>query len=134
MKVLLVNPRKLGRGQASIRYLAATPLALPLLAALTPDDIEKEIIDENIRPINFDEKVDLVAMTVMIHLVPRALEIAHEFRKRGMKVIVGGIYPSLHPEKFEQYVDSSASEKAKRLAFIMEDLKRYLGEQYRQVA
>src|SRR4030042_4217277 len=106
MKLLFVNPRKLGRGHASVRYLAATPLALPLLAARTPDDIEKEIIDENIRPINFDGKVDLVAMTVMIHLVPRALEVAHEFRKRGMKVIVGGIYPSLHPEKFEQYVDS----------------------------
>jgi radical SAM superfamily enzyme YgiQ (UPF0313 family) len=133
MKVLFVNPRKSGRGQASGRYLAATPLALPLLAALTPDDIETEIIDENIRPINFDEKVDLVAMTVMIHLVPRALEVAHEFRKRGMKVIVGGIYPSLHPEKFEQYVDSIGIGEGEGVwPAIIEDLRKgVLKRQYR---
>jgi len=106
MKILFVNPKRSGRGQGSVRYLVATPLALPLLAALTPDDIQKEIVDENIHPINFDEKVDLVAMRVMIHLIPRALEIAEEFRKRGTKVIVGGIYPSLHPQKFEEHVDS----------------------------
>jgi radical SAM superfamily enzyme YgiQ (UPF0313 family) len=108
-------------------------LALPLLAALTPDDIEKEIIDENIRPINFDEKVDLVAMTVMIHLVLRALEIAHEFRNRGMKVIVGGIYPSLHPEKFEQYVDSIGIGEGEAVwPAIIEDLRKgVLKRQYR---
>ena len=128
-----VNPRKSGKGQASVRHLAATPLALPLLAALTPDDIETEIIDENIRPIHFDEKVDLVAMTVMIHLVPRALEVAHEFRKRGMKVIVGGIYPSLHPEKFEQYVDSIGIGEGEAVwPAIIEDLRKgVLKRQYR---
>lgn len=125
MKILFVNPKKLGRGQGSVRYLVATPLALPLLAALTPDDIEREIIDENISPINFDEKVDLVAITVMMHLIPRAIEIADEFRRRGIKVIIGGIYPSLHPEKFESHVDSIGIGEGEAIwGSIIEDLRK----------
>ena len=133
MKLLLVNPRKSGRGQASVRYLVATPLARPLLAALTPGDIEAEIVDENIRPIDFEEKADLVAMTVMIHLVPRAIEVAHEFRKRGRKVIVGGIYPSLYPERFEPYVDSIAIGEGEAVwPAILEDVRKgALKRQYR---
>ncbi len=54
------------------------PLVLPTLAALTPSDVEVVLIDENVEPINFDEKVDLVGITGMTCLISRSYEIADE--------------------------------------------------------
>ena len=38
-------------------------LALPTIAALTPEDVEVNITDENIEQIDFDKPVDLVGVT-----------------------------------------------------------------------
>ena len=35
---------------------------LPTLAALTPSDVEVVLTDENVEPIDFDEKIDLVVL------------------------------------------------------------------------
>ena len=88
------------------RKVAEAPLALPTLAALTPPDLEVILIDENVEPINFDEKVDLVGITSMTSLAPRAYEIADEFRCRGTKVVLGGIHASMLPEEAIQHADS----------------------------
>jgi hypothetical protein len=47
MRILLITPKGAGRDQASVRYMNATPLALLILKALTPEDIEVRIINEN---------------------------------------------------------------------------------------
>ena len=54
MRILLINPKRVGRGQSSIRYMNSTPLALPTLKALTPDDVEVRIVDENYENIHYD--------------------------------------------------------------------------------
>ena len=82
------------------------PLALPTLAALTPRDVEVIIEDENIKPINFDEKVDLVGITFFTCFAPRAYQIADEFRRKGAKVVLGGIHASLLPNEAIQHADS----------------------------
>ena len=82
------------------------PLALPTLAALTPPDVEVILTDENVEPINFDEKVDLVGITFMTFLALRAYEIADEFRARGTKVVLGGIHASMLPDEAIQHSDS----------------------------
>lgn len=82
------------------------PLSLPTLAALTPQGIEVVIEDENIEPINFEEKVDLAGITFFTSLAPRAYEIAGEFRKRGVKVVLGGIHASMVPNEAKQHADS----------------------------
>ena len=68
MRILLINPKRVGRGQSSIRYMNSTPLALPTLKALTPDDVEVRIVDENHTLIPYDEHWDLVGITVMLHV------------------------------------------------------------------
>ena len=95
MRILLVNPKRVGRGQASIRLMNSTPLALPLLKALTPENIEVEIVDENREPIPYEEPWDLVGITVMQHVSPSAIGIAKRFRHRGTRVAFGGFFPSL---------------------------------------
>jgi len=67
--------------------------------------VEVEILDENVEDMDFDRECDLVAMTAFNVQVPRALEIAAEFRKRGKTVIFGGPYASLIGEKFLPYFD-----------------------------
>ena len=64
---------------------------LPYLAALTPGRYETRIIDELIDKINFDEEVDLIAITGMLRHIPRAIDIAREFKKRGVPSIIGGV-------------------------------------------
>lgn len=88
------------------RKAGGAPLALPTLAALTPKDIEVTLTDENISPINFEEKLDLVGITGMTCVIPRAYEIADEFRKRGITVVMGGIHVSMLPEEAIQHCDS----------------------------
>jgi radical SAM superfamily enzyme YgiQ (UPF0313 family) len=82
------------------------PLALPTLAALTPSDVEVIIEDENVNPINFNEKVDLVGITFFTCYALRAYEIADGFRKKGIKVILGGIHASIMPEEALQHADA----------------------------
>ena len=89
---------------------------LPYLAALTPASYETRIIDELIDELNFDEDVDLVALTGMLRHIPRAIDIAREFRKRGVPSIIGGVGAfSVHDmiEKsgvFESFVSGEVDE------------------------
>ncbi|MBF0298453.1 MAG: B12-binding domain-containing radical SAM protein, partial [Oligoflexia bacterium] len=52
------------------------------------------------------EKVDLVAITVETFTARRAYEIADEFRKRKIPVILGGFHPTLLPEEALEHADS----------------------------
>jgi len=82
------------------------PLVLPTLAALTPSDVDVVLTDENVEPINFDENVDLVGITGMTYLISRSYEIADEYRKRGVPVVMGGIHVSGLPEEAIQHSNS----------------------------
>ncbi len=82
------------------------PLQLGVLAGLTPDRFKIELIDDRIETIDYDQPTDLVAITVEIYMAKRAYEIATEYRKRKVPVILGGIHASMMPEEAEQYADS----------------------------
>ena len=125
MRILLINPKRAGRGQASIRYMNATPLALPILKALTPEDIEVRIIDENHAYIPYDEHWDLVGITVMLHVSPSAIEIAKIFRSRGIKVAFGGFFPTLNYDDAREHVDSVIAGEAEYVwNDVISDLRR----------
>jgi radical SAM superfamily enzyme YgiQ (UPF0313 family) len=108
MKMLLVNPRfpKSLWGFQGIADLVGVrsgqaPLGLVTVAGLTPPEIELELQDENCRPLDLDTDADVVAIGCWNVHYERARELAHEFRRRGKRVVVGGPYPSLCPERFE---------------------------------
>jgi len=81
------------------------PLSLLMLGAVTPPDVEVQIIDERLSEIDFDKEVDLIGITVTTRAAPRAYEIATEYRKRGVTVVVGGVHPSVLPEESSRYAD-----------------------------
>jgi len=82
------------------------PLSLAALAGFTPPDVEVVLYDDRLEPIPFDEPTDLVAITVQIYAARRSYEIAAEYRKRGVKVILGGVHVTLLPEEAAQHADS----------------------------
>jgi radical SAM superfamily enzyme YgiQ (UPF0313 family) len=79
---------------------------LPLLAALTPTGHTVKIVDESFAPDNLNEDVDLVGITVMTDLVPRAYRIAADYHGRGVKVVLGGIHPTVLPEEALRHADA----------------------------
>jgi radical SAM superfamily enzyme YgiQ (UPF0313 family) len=81
-------------------------LSATLLAALTPEGHEVSIHDESIAPLDLDEGCDLVAITAMTPLAPRGYEIAEAYRRRSVKVVMGGIHPTWLPKEAIVHCDA----------------------------
>ncbi|MDR0489748.1 MAG: B12-binding domain-containing radical SAM protein [Oscillospiraceae bacterium] len=82
-------------------------LAPMVLAAVTPQKHNFTYIDEDIEELDIDNTdADLVALTAVTAQANRAYEIAAGFRKRGIKVAIGGIHASVLPDEALRYADS----------------------------
>lgn len=81
-------------------------LGLLKVAALTSPDWQVSIQDEKIEPLRLDEAPDLVGVTAMTSTASRAYEIADHFRRRGIKVVMGGMHASAMPGEALQHCDS----------------------------
>lgn len=106
MKLTLIKPN-IGRREHSL-YVdegRMEPLQLGILAALTPSDIEVVMYDDRMEKIPYDEPTDLVAITVETFTARRAYEISAEFRRRGVKTVMGGMHAMLIPEEVEEHCD-----------------------------
>ncbi|MBN8536473.1 MAG: B12-binding domain-containing radical SAM protein [Deltaproteobacteria bacterium] len=125
MKVTFIKPR-IGTGIDSL-YIEEgrmEPLTIAVLASLTPDDFEIKFYDDRIEEIPYDEATDLVAITVETWTARRSYQISNEFRKRGVKVIMGGFHPTLAPNEVAQYCDSVFTGDAEwKWHEVLEDLK-----------
>ena len=76
-------------------------------AAAVPPDVELTFVDEHVQTLDFSESVDLVAISAMLTCqMPRAWEIADQYRAMGVPVIFGGIGTMLHHEETMQHADS----------------------------
>ena len=105
MKILLISPDRERKKEEA--FLFKLPfLNLPSIAAVTPPEVEVKILDEACEKIEFDEKVDLVGITAQTPVAPRAYQIAGEFKKRGVPVVMGGVHASMLPEEALSHVDA----------------------------
>jgi radical SAM superfamily enzyme YgiQ (UPF0313 family) len=90
-------------------------LSLPVIAAYTPTSWHVDLVDEAVQDIDFDHPCDLVGLSVMTCYAPRAYEIATEFRKRGKKVVLGGVHPTYCPDEALRYCDAVVCGEAEDL-------------------
>ena len=109
MRLTLVHPcvgRR--RGQPYIRTWQMEPLAPATLAGLTPRDRDTTIrfYDDRTEAIPFDEPTDLVALSVETYTAKRSYQIASEYRRRGVPVVMGGFHPTLVPDEAAQFAES----------------------------
>jgi radical SAM superfamily enzyme YgiQ (UPF0313 family) len=105
-KILLINPSFKGSLHSNIKVLAIPPMNLAMIARYTPEQYEVEIVDEAVQDLDLDVQADLVGITCMTPLAPRAYELAVHFRKRGIPVLMGGIHASYMLEEALQYTDT----------------------------
>lgn len=106
-RVLLVKPAQLVNGEPMRFEKALTPTrALPYIAALTPPEFDVSIVDDSIEEVDFDLPVDLVGITSLLPQVPRLIQIADQFRKRGVTVVAGGVGASSVQDVVLPHVDS----------------------------
>ena len=94
-------------------------------AAALPKDIELSFCDENVEVLTFDDDVDFVCLSVMLTCqMPRAWEIAKQYRAMGKKVIFGGIASMLHYEETLEHADSVFLGEAEgRMERVLQDFK-----------
>lgn len=99
-------------------------LAVPTLVSLTPSEHEVRIFDENIEDIDYDWGADLVAISVRTMFATRAYAITENFKKRGVKTILGGIHPSMRTEEALTHSDSVVIGEAEGVWLqVLEDVK-----------
>jgi radical SAM superfamily enzyme YgiQ (UPF0313 family) len=127
MRLTLVHPA-IGRrrGQPYIRTWQMEPLAPATLAGLTPRDCDTEIrfYDDRTEAIPFDEPTDLVAMSVETYTARRSYQIASEFRRRDVPVVMGGFHPTLVPDEAAEYAESIVLGEAEGLwPTVIEDFR-----------
>jgi radical SAM superfamily enzyme YgiQ (UPF0313 family) len=112
-------------GDRSSIYRNGIGSALPTVACYMPSDTEIEIIDERFQEIDFSKKYDLVGLTLMTSQAVRAYEIADEFRRRGVKVVLGGVHPTVMPEEAKEHCNSVVvGEAEKTWPMVIEDYQR----------
>jgi radical SAM superfamily enzyme YgiQ (UPF0313 family) len=116
MKLTLVHPA-IGRrvGQAYIRTWQMEPLPPALIAGLTPPGVDIRFYDDRMETIPFDEPTDLVAISVETYTARRAYQIASEFRRRGVPVVMGGFHAALCPDEVAEYAESVVVGEAERV-------------------
>ncbi|VFS62185.1 Uncharacterized protein conserved in bacteria [Leminorella grimontii] len=123
-------------GESYLRSWQMEPLPIAALKGLTPADVDVRFYDDRMETIPFDEPTHAVALTVETYTARRVYQIASEYRKRGVPVILGGFHVTLLPEEAELYADAIVIGEAESIwAEVIDDLrhgtlkKRYQGQQ-----
>ena len=124
MKFKLIYPKwpKLSR-QTEFHLPPHGPV---VFAAALPDFVDVDFVDENLESIDFDDPVDLVGISMMLTVqVKRGWEIADLYRKKGVKVIFGGIATMLHARETMAHADSVFLGEAEgRMEQVLADFRR----------
>jgi len=126
MRIVLIAPAAdsyLWRKRRAVFSLP--PMALPVLAALTPPDVEVQLIDEAVEDVDLGLEADMVGISSMTATACRGYALADHFRSRGIPVVMGGIHPSILPEEALEHCDSLVIGEAETLwARVLEDAGR----------
>jgi radical SAM superfamily enzyme YgiQ (UPF0313 family) len=124
MKFKLIYPRwaKLDR-QTEFHLPPHGPV---VFAAALPDYVDIDFVDENLQEIDFDQEVDFVGISMMLTVqVKRGWEIADTYRRKGIKVIFGGIATMLHAEETMAHADAVFLGEAEgRMEQVLADFRR----------
>ncbi len=103
-------------------------LALPILAGLSPADVEISFTDDLLTPIDLEKDVkdaDLIGITVLSKTALRAYDIADAYRKKGIPVVLGGIHPTAVPEEAKEHADSVVLGEAEEVwPHLVEDVRK----------
>jgi radical SAM superfamily enzyme YgiQ (UPF0313 family) len=123
------------RGAAHRDYIKTwqmEPLPAAAIAGLTPRDVDIRFYDDRLEPIPFSEPTDAVAISVETYTAKRAYQIATEYRRRGVPVVMGGFHATLCPDEVERYAEAVVVGEAEAVwPQVIDDLRhRTLRKRY----
>jgi radical SAM superfamily enzyme YgiQ (UPF0313 family) len=122
MKITFIRPNLTDTRSSD----AWKPLVFAILAGLTPPDVDLDFFDEHLEPIPQEHDTDLVALTVGTYTAKRAYQIASQYRKRGVPVVMGGYHPSFLPDEALTYSDAVVIGDAEGVwQQLVEDARRH---------
>lgn len=108
MKVTFILPaigKKAGRPYITT-WKSMEPLAIGVLASLTPPDVERAFFDDRRETIDYNAPTDLVAIAVEVYTARRAYDIAARYKARGVPVVLGGYHATLCPDEAAEHADA----------------------------
>jgi len=108
VRILLISPSHYnhdGTLHKTTRYWTSG-ITLPYLKALTPPQFEVQMVDELFHDVDPDADIDLVGITTMGPQIKRAYDLADHFRRRGIRVVLGGTWVSLAAEESLRHADA----------------------------
>lgn len=107
MRLTIIHPC-IGRrpGQPYIGTWQMEPLPAAVIAGLTPKEVEVKFYDDRLEQIPFDEPTDLVAISVETYTAKRAYQIASDYRRRGVPIVMGGFHAMLAPDEVADYAEA----------------------------
>src|SRR5258708_35268591 len=110
MGVTFIHPAVGHRaGESYVRTWQMESLPVAVLAGLTPPDVETAFYDDRMEAIEFDAPTDAVAIPIETYTAARAYQIASEYRKRGVPVIMGGFHATLVPDEVARYAEAAVT-------------------------
>lgn len=116
MKIVLIQPKMNKRPMdTDLKTRMSPPLSLLTLMSLTPEGHEVIMVNENVEEINYHCGGELVGITITLDVMPRAIEIAGEFRRLGIPVVAGGIHVTSSPEECKGHFDAICIGAAERV-------------------
>lgn len=92
-------------GAEYIRSWQMQPLAIAVLSSLTPANWEKSFFDDRLEEIDYAVKTDLVAISIETFTARRGYQIAAEYRRRGVAVVMGGYHATFCPDEVLEHAD-----------------------------
>ncbi len=97
-----------------------------VFAASLPDYVDIDFVDENLEDIDFDDDVDFVGISMMLTVqVRRGWEIADIYRRKGVKVMFGGIATMLHADETIPHADTVfLGESEGRMEQVFSDFRK----------
>ncbi len=92
------------------KHVLTPSLALTSVAASTPPNWEVELWDENLLqgPPPGHPTPEVVGITVHLTFAERAYELADHYRRRGAKVVLGGLHTESCPDEVAPHADAMA--------------------------
>jgi len=125
MRLLLIAPKWPEGSLWGQIYFRFPYLALTTLAALTSDDWDISIIDENVDSLDFSDLPDLAAISIMTPLAKRGYEIADAYREKGVPVVLGGIHPTMMKDESKTHAEAVAMGEAEEVwPQVLSDFER----------
>ena len=107
------------------RLIQFPQLTMPLIAALTPPEHEVAHTDEIVERVRFDAPADLVGITAPTPSALHAYDIARQFRRRGVPVVIGGPHATALPEEAARHADAVVVGEAEDTwPYVLDDARR----------